>query len=90
VTKLRQNRGIQTFTDLPYADHIVTIVNGTPGLRALDVVVNGRVFRARRLDDGEVVRLDVSGAMRQGNDNVVTLVPRGRPGESADVTIAED
>jgi len=90
VTKLRQNRGIQTFTDLPYADHIVTIVNGTPGLRALDVVVNGRLFRARRLDDGEVVRLDVSGAMRQGNDNVVTLVPRGRPGESADVTIAEE
>ena len=87
VTKLRHERGIQTFTQIPYDEHIVTITNGTPGLRGLDVVVNGTVFRARKLDDGEIVVIDVRSAMYRRRDNTITLIPRGKKGESADVTI---
>lgn len=88
VTKLRQDRGVQTFTDIPYEEHFVTIENGTPGLRGLDVIVNGTEFRVRGLDDGEVRRINVRRAMVPGLQNTITLVPRGRRGESADVTIA--
>lgn len=88
VTKLRQDRGIQTFTDLPSEEHFVTIENGSPGLRGMDIIVNGTEFRVRSLDDGEVRRVNVRRAMVPGLQNVITLVPRGRRGESADVTIA--
>lgn len=88
VTKLRQDRGVQTFTDLPYDEHFVTIENGSPGLRGMDIVVNGVEFRVRGLDDREVRRVNVRRAMVAGHQNVITLVPRGRRGESADVTIA--
>lgn len=88
VTKLRHDRGIQTFTDIPFDEHFITIENGTPGLRGLDVEVNGRLFRVRGLSDGEVARINVRRAMLPGNSNTITLIPRGRRGESADVTIA--
>ena len=89
VTRLRHDRGVQTFTDLPFDEHFVTIENGTPGLRGLDIVVNGEEFKVRGLSDGEVKRVNVRRAMLPGSVNVITLVPRGRPGESADITIAE-
>lgn len=88
VTKLRQDRGVQTFEDLPYEEHFVTIENGTPGLRGMDVIVNGTEFRVRGLDDREIRRINVRRAMMPGLNNTITLVPRGRRGESADVTIA--
>lgn len=88
VTKLRQDRGVQTFTDLPHDEHVVTIENGSPGLRGMDIIVNGVEFRVRGLDDGEARRVNVRRAMVPGHQNVITLVPRGRRGESADVTIA--
>lgn len=89
VTRLRHDRGIQTFTDLPFDEHFVTIENGTPGLRGLDILVNGVEFRVRGLSDGEVKRVNVRRAMMPGTTNTITLIPRGRPGESADITIAE-
>jgi hypothetical protein len=89
LTKLRQDRGLQTFTDLPHAEHIVTIENDDPGLRGLDVVVNGVTFEVRRLQPREVRIIDVESAMRRGNRNVITLAPRGRKGESATITIAD-
>ena len=89
VTKLRHERGIQTFTDLPFAEHIVTVENDEPGLRALDVIVNGIEFRVRNLRNRERQVLNVRSAMRPGNDNTITLIPRGRRGESATVTISD-
>lgn len=88
VTKLRHERGNQVFTNIPYDEHIVTIENGNPGLRAMDVVVNGVTFKARNIDDNEVRVLDVSSAMHRRRDNTITLVPRGKPGDSADVTFS--
>ena len=87
VTKLRHERGSQTFTNLPFDEHVVTIENGNPGLRAMDVIVNGETFRARNMDDNEVRVINVKSAMHRRRDNTITLVPRGRPGDSADVTI---
>jgi hypothetical protein len=89
VTKLRHEQGTQTFTNIPASEHIVTIENGAPGLNALDVVVNNTEFRVRRLGDNERRVIDVGSAMRRGANNVIALVPRGRPGDSAVITIAD-
>ncbi|HEV3139286.1 MAG TPA: hypothetical protein VGY57_02155, partial [Vicinamibacterales bacterium] len=89
VTKLRHERGGQTLAGIAAADHVVTIENGAPGLKGLDVVVNGVVFEVRKLADRETRVVDVKSAMRAGDRNTITLVPRGRNGESAVVTIAD-
>ena len=89
VTRLTQNKGKQTFTGIADAEHIVTVVNGSPGLRRLEVVVNGVTFPVKQLDDKEVVVVDIRSAMRVGTNNTITLIPRGKKGESADVTIAD-
>ena len=90
ITKLRHENGTQTFTDLPYAEHIVTIQNDNPGLNALDVVVNGTTFQVRKLADNATRVLDVSSAMKRGNHNTIDLVPRGKKGDSATITIGDN
>jgi hypothetical protein len=89
VTRLKQDKGIQTHTNIPAIEHIVTIMNDAPGLRRLDVIVNGRIFAAKRLEDYEILVIDVASAMRDGSNNTITLVPRGKKGESALVVIAD-
>jgi hypothetical protein len=89
VTKLKQGRGNQTFTGIPDVERFVTVMNYEPGLRRIDVIVNGVRFAVRKLDDNEVRVIDVGSAMRPGWNNTITLVPRGRKGESALVVIAD-
>src|SRR6185503_3008592 len=62
VTRLRHDKGTQTFTGLPQAEHFVTVENDSPGLRRLDVIVNGETFRIRKLDDYEIALIDVASA----------------------------
>ena len=87
VVKLKHDAGVQTFNNLPFAEHFITIENGKPGLRGFDIVVNNEEFKVRSLDDKEVRTLNVRSAMKRGNKNTITLIPRGKNGESADVTI---
>lgn len=76
----------QTFTDVPHLEHVVTITNGTPGFKHLEVIVNGKKFKAKHLEDGEVYSLDISSAMHPG-DNTVTLRASGKKGSSANVML---
>jgi hypothetical protein len=89
VTRLRHENGTQTFTGIPEAEHFVTVQNGSPGVRRLDVVVNGETFRVRKLDDSEIALIDIASAMENGPVNTVTLVPYGKKGDSALVMIAD-
>lgn len=88
VTKLKQDEGNQTFYGVPYEERYVTIENG--GLRALEIVVNGTTFKVKRLHDDEVRTVDIKSAMRPGLNNTITLIPKGRRGETADITIGPD
>jgi len=88
VMKLKNDNGDQTFNNLPYEEHFVTVENG--GLRALEIIVNGTVFKMKRLDDDEKRTIDVSSAMKHNNKNTITLSPKGKKGETADVTIGPD
>ncbi|HVR96944.1 MAG TPA: hypothetical protein VMW27_10035 [Thermoanaerobaculia bacterium] len=75
-----------TSNDVPQAENKVTIMNGDPGLATLEVRVNGQKFKASGLKDGETVTLDISPAMRPG-DNTVSLKGTGKPGGWADVFV---
>lgn len=79
----------QTFSGLPQAESKVTIANGSPGIRTLDVVVNGVTFKVTGMRSGEVQVIDVSSAMLPGDGNVISLTAHGGgAGGTALVTIA--
>jgi hypothetical protein len=79
----------QTYGGLPQAESKVTIANGNPGVRNLELNVNGTVFKVNGLKDGATTNVDVSSAMHAGNDNTITVTARGKPGASAFVVISD-
>jgi hypothetical protein len=79
----------QSFSNIPAAEHYVGLVNGTPGLAWLSILVNGQVFALDPLADGQSVLLDVGAAMGEGNTNVLVLAGQGVAGASASITIGD-
>ena len=75
-------------TGVAQAESTVSIYNGVPGLKRLDVKVNGTTYKVSGLHDGEVRTIDVGTALRAGNHNTMVLTPRGSIG-SADVLISD-
>ncbi len=80
---------VQTFSDLPAAEHFVAILNGTPGLRRLKIIVNGRIYELKGLRDGEQKLLNVRFAMLPGDANQITLRGLGPAGSGATVVIRD-
>jgi hypothetical protein len=76
-------------TGISHAESTLTVVNATPGLTQLDVVVNGQGFKLTPLRDGETRTLDVSSAMKPGTANTIALSARGKPGGGADVLVSD-
>jgi hypothetical protein len=72
---------------IPQAEGTVTVVNGSPGVRTIELAVNGVVFRLTGLAAGETRTLDVSSAMLPGSGNVVVVTGHGRPGATATVVV---
>jgi hypothetical protein len=70
----------QIFTGLPDFERKVTVSNGTPGVKTINIVVNGITFKLTGLEAGEVRTLDVASAMLPGNDNVISLSAHGGGG----------
>ena len=70
----------QIFTGLPDFESKVTVSNGTPGVRTMDVVVNGITFKLTGLEAGEIRTIDVASAMLPGSDNVISLSANGGGG----------
>jgi hypothetical protein len=78
-----------TVTDLPDAEHFVTLMNGDPGMRRVAVWVNGERFVERNLAPGEERSFDVAAAMEPGNDNVIAIKANGRKGATVAVMISD-
>ncbi|HWM94019.1 MAG TPA: hypothetical protein VN493_24890 [Thermoanaerobaculia bacterium] len=74
-------------SDVPRAEHIVTITNGTPGLKKIEIVVNGKTFKVAGLKDGEETTVDIAPAMVDGDANQVDFQVKGKPGSYANVMI---
>jgi hypothetical protein len=75
-------------TGVAQAESTVSIYNSTPGLKQLNVMVNGKLFKVTRLHDGEVRTIDVAAGLTAGNHNTIVLTPHGSSG-SADVLITD-
>lgn len=75
------------YGDVPPEERFVTVFNGDPGLRMLEVEVNGQRFRMTGLRPGEERTLDVSAAIREGQTSIFSLTSHGKPGGSATVLI---
>jgi hypothetical protein len=52
-------------------------------------VVDGHVFEVSGLKDGERRLVDVSSAMRRGNNNTITLIAQGKADGTASILIAD-
>jgi hypothetical protein len=78
----------ETFRHVAQGESRVTIVNNTPGLTRLKLAVDGHVFEMTGLMDGETRLVDVSSAMRRGN-NTITLVAQAKSDGTANVLIAD-
>jgi len=76
-------------TGIPQAENKVLVMNGTPGLKNFEAVVNGIRFKVTGLKDGENRTLDVSSAMHAGTDNVVTVKGHGPKGSSAMAVVSD-
>lgn len=67
-------------------DDYVTITNGQPGIRKLEITVNSTKFKVNSLQDGEKKTLCITSAMRDDTEgNSIYIVAKGRPGGSAEV-----
>jgi GEVED domain len=80
---------VEVFSGLPRQESKITIQNGTPGLRNLDIFVNHRKFKVAGLGDGRTTTLDVAAAMVDGDQNRIELVAHGKPGASALILISD-
>jgi hypothetical protein len=83
VTKVVRENGKpadQTFTGLPDFESKVTVANGSPGVKSINIVVNGITFKLTGLEAGEVRTLDVASAMLPGSDNVISMSAHGGGG----------
>jgi hypothetical protein len=92
ITQLKVTSGNlveQRFTGLLAAEHYLQVINATPGLRWLEVTMNGSKFRLDPLSDGQTVSADLAAAMLEGDRNVVVLRGGGAVGASAYVLITD-
>jgi hypothetical protein len=90
LTTMIRGRGrpaTETHEGLAQSEDTVTITNGSPGLRNLEIVVNGTTFRVNGLADGGTRSIDIAAALLPGNGNAVVLTSHGKPGTSASVLI---
>jgi hypothetical protein len=82
----------QTFVKIPLAESFVTIVNGNPGLKTLQITVNGarygRFQLAANQTRNQKTNVDVSSLMTNGV-NTITLTGYGDPNASALVVISD-
>jgi hypothetical protein len=76
-----------TYTGVPSAERVVTILNGDPGLKQIRIDVNGRGFNVSGLRDGEERTIDVGAAIVPGVDSTFKLTAHGKPGGAAEIVI---
>jgi hypothetical protein len=77
----------QTFTGVPAALHLVTIFNGDPGLKAIDLKINGnQKLKEKGLQPGERVTIDIASELSAG-PNTVVVSGKGKKGSTAAILL---
>lgn len=78
-----------TFTDIPKIESNINIKNSDSGIKNMEIVVNGDKYQIAGLKDNDEVTIDVSDSMIEGDNNIVSLTAKGKPGGSAIVVISD-
>lgn len=65
----------------------LSVANGTPGLRKINIGVNGRLFKVLTLADGKRAKLNLGKALTR-KSNTVTISGRGKSKATAEIMIA--
>ena len=79
----------QRFAGILAAERYLRVINGSPGLTKLEVMLNGYTFRLDSLVAGQTVAADLGTAMHEGDANVVVLTGYGEAGASALVLLTD-
>jgi carboxypeptidase family protein len=79
--------GWQVFSGLDQSENRVRISNGAPGIRNVLILANGRHIKVQNLRPNEIRLVDISRAMRPGDDNTVVLRGSGPEAGTAEVLI---
>jgi hypothetical protein len=79
----------QRFEGILAAERYLRVINGSPGLTGLEVVLNGHLFRLGSLAADQSLVADLGAAMNEGDANVVVLTGYGEVGASALVLITD-
>ena len=74
-------------TNVPTAEHVVTVYNGNPGLATVTVKVNGKQFVMSSLKAGEKRNIDIASAVLPGDKNAISLSATGASNGTAMVVI---
>jgi hypothetical protein len=82
-------RPAQAIRHVAQGESHVALTNGTPGADRVRLLVNGQLFEAADLHDGDKRTLDVSSAMRKGNDNTIVVVAHGPRDSSVAVLVSD-
>lgn len=86
------NSVTQTFVKIPLAESFVAIVNGNPGLKTLEIKVNGARYGRFQLEANQArnheVNVNVSSLMANG-ENTITFTGYGAPNARALVVISD-
>ncbi len=78
----------EVLRNVPDTDHRVTVTNGSPGMRKVVLLVNGRYFGQHRLKPGEVRKFTIGTAMKPGYVNTIRVRANGPKGAKATIVIA--
>jgi hypothetical protein len=79
-------RGEQTVRGIKDSEHFVQLQNNGSGVDAVDILVNGRLFRTL-VPTFNATTVDVAKAMEKGSRNSITIWARGAKGGSLNVLV---
>ncbi|MFO1430474.1 MAG: GEVED domain-containing protein [Candidatus Competibacteraceae bacterium] len=79
--------GNRLLTGVWTQDDYLTVKNGDPGIKQLEVIVNGTKLKVKTLAPNEEQSLCIKSAMLPGDNNTIELKVKGKPGGQADVEI---
>ena len=80
----------ETFVEIPGEDRYLLVENGGPGVRRVEVDINGRmIHNIAGLKDGERYHFDIGRGLDSGADNVVTVTASGSPGGSVFIALGD-
>jgi hypothetical protein len=83
------NQAQQSISGIYGTERYLQVINNTPGLRSLEVSMNGCQFRLDPLRNEQAVATNLGAAMIDGTNNVVTLTGHGETGASALILLTD-